>query len=188
MPNSTKPVWPINKRLRVLIADDNRDAADSLAFLMRVWGHDPRVAYDGWAALATTLAYEPQVAFLDLGMPKLDGYQLCVRIRRELHLPDMLLVALTAYSDEESQLRAFWAGFDHHLVKPVDPLQIQMLLSQPLQPGALQADGDNASEALREIDFPTSARFPFHTASRMRLANGLLPGSGESRKRLTPSQ
>ncbi len=119
MQDTTKQVWPINNRLRVLIADDNRDAADSLAFLVRIWGHDARVAYDGQEALNIALAFQPQIGFLDLGMPKLDGYQLCRQIRWDMSLSEMVLVALTAYSDEETRLRVRAAGFDHHLVKPV---------------------------------------------------------------------
>ncbi len=189
MQDTTKQVWPINNRLRVLIADDNRDAADSLAFLMRIWGHDARVAYDGQAALNTALTFQPQIGFLDLGMPKLDGYRLCRQIRWDMNLSEMVLVALTAYSDEETRLRVRSASFDYHLVKPVDPVQIQVLLHQARRPAPGQVNARDAAERLREIDFPTSIRKPFRSATRLRAGVPLFrQPAGNHRRGATPGQ
>src|SRR6266702_3932849 len=83
---------------RVLIVDDNRDAADSLAMLARVWGYEARVAYDGEAALETALTFRPDCLLLDIGLPRLDGYALARRVRQQPGLETAKLVALSAYS------------------------------------------------------------------------------------------
>ncbi len=160
MRRTNPQLWPANKRLRVLIADDNHDAADSLAFLVRIWGHDARVAYDGEAALALATTFRPHVALLDIGMPKMDGYQLCRHFRQDKTLAETVLVALTAYSDEQTLRSASAAGFDHHLVKPAEPVRIQMLLNQARGANADEAGAEESPARLREIDFPTVTRRP----------------------------
>ncbi len=115
--------------LRVLVVDDNRDAADSLALLLRMWGHEVRVAYDGVEGLRSACAYEPDCALLDIGLPKLDGYSLARRFRDEQNLRRTKLIALTAYSGEHTISRAHEAGFDYHFVKPADPDLIRRLLA-----------------------------------------------------------
>lgn len=112
--------------LRVLVVDDNRDAADSLALLFRAWGHDVRVAYDGIEGLQAALDYRPDCLFLDIGMPGMDGYTLANRLRQELGMEGSKLVALTAYSDSH---RAKEAGFDYHFVKPANPSIVEGLLN-----------------------------------------------------------
>lgn len=166
---------PVNKCLRVLIADDNQDAADSLAFLVRIWGHDARVAYDGEAALALARRFRPQVALLDIGMPRMDGYELCRRMRGDRRLAESVLIALTAYSDEETLSRGRAAGFDHHLVKPAEPARVQLLLNQVrgASSGVADADIGESSARLREIDFPTATGKPAPFPSR--LGSGPLP-------------
>jgi CheY-like chemotaxis protein len=115
--------------LRVLVVDDNRDAADSLALLITLWGHETRVAYDGFEALQAARAYAPDCMLVDIGMPRLDGYHLAKRLRADEELRKAKLVALTAYSDEHNIHRAWEAGFDYHFVKPADPEMIRKLLA-----------------------------------------------------------
>jgi len=114
--------------LRVLVVDDNQDAADSLGALLRVWGYDFRVAYDGHSGFTTAQEYRPHCLLLDIAMPGLDGYALAQRLRQSPGLDGAKLVALTAFSDEAHARRAQDAGFDYHLVKPADPLEVERLL------------------------------------------------------------
>jgi CheY-like chemotaxis protein len=111
--------------LRILVVDDNRDAADSLCLLLRMWAFDVRVAYDGQEALAAAHAYRPDCLLSDIGLPGIDGYHLAERVRRDEALKGVTLVAVTAYADEA---RAKAAGFDHHFVKPPDPQAVEAML------------------------------------------------------------
>ncbi|HUQ29468.1 MAG TPA: response regulator [Usitatibacter sp.] len=104
---------------RVLVVDDNADAADSLAMLLQVRGDEVRVAYDGEEALVAELDFQPQVVLLDIGMPKLSGYEVARRIR-DARGPGVLIVAITGWGQDEDRQRAREAGFDHHFTKPVD--------------------------------------------------------------------
>jgi CheY-like chemotaxis protein len=115
--------------LRVLVVDDSRDGADTLAMLVRLWGHDVRVAYDGVDGLQTARAYRPQVVLLDLGLPRLDGYDLAEQLHGGRELPEVRLIAVTGMAGEAQQARCAGAGFDDYLVKPVDPDQLQRLLA-----------------------------------------------------------
>lgn len=113
--------------LCVLVADDNRDAADTLAMVVRLWGYTARVAYDGAAALAMLDEVKPHVLLVDLGMPQLDGYELARRVRGR-DGPRPVLVAVTGYADANHRGRAGPAGFDHFLVKPADLDRLRDLL------------------------------------------------------------
>ena len=113
--------------LRVLVVDDNRDAADSLAMLLKLKGHDVRVTYDGTAAL-TAASFQPDLVFLDLGMPGMDGYEVARRLRQLPEGQRCLLAALTGWGQEEDRRRTREVGFDRHLVKPVDPAELSALL------------------------------------------------------------
>lgn len=104
---------------RILIADDNYDAAAALAILMKFRGHDARVAHDGEEALAVAQTFEPHVVLLDLGMPKMDGYDTARRMRAEPWGKKAVLVALTGWGQPQDRQRTEEAGFDVHLVKPV---------------------------------------------------------------------
>ncbi|HZI89042.1 MAG TPA: ATP-binding protein [Candidatus Polarisedimenticolia bacterium] len=123
-------------RRRVLVADDNRDAADSLATMLALMGHEARVAYDGPEALEAALSYRPDVIVLDLGMPRMDGYEAARRIRNESWSNGVLLVALTGWGQEEDRARAKRAGFDHHLTKPASPEALVHLLSGDSAPSS----------------------------------------------------
>jgi signal transduction histidine kinase len=114
---------------RILVADDNRDAADSLASMLRLLGHEVRVAYDGAEAVALAESFKPQLALLDIGMPRLNGYEAAQAIRAQPSLHDVLLVALTGWGQPEDRRRSRLAGFHHHFVKPVDPAMLTRLLS-----------------------------------------------------------
>jgi CheY-like chemotaxis protein len=116
-------------RRRVLVVDDNRDAADSLAVLLRLTGQEVRVAYDGPSALTQAGEFRPALAFVDIGMPGMDGYEVARRLRRQPGLKDTLLVALTGWGQEEDRRRSAEAGFDCHLVKPVEPDALGGLLT-----------------------------------------------------------
>ncbi len=113
----------------VLIVDDNIDSAESMAILLRLYGHEVRLAHDGLAALEIALTFFPDVIFLDLNLPKMDGYEVAKRLRQEPSMREMALVAMTGYGQEEDRRRTQEAGFHLHLVKPVDFDMLQELLS-----------------------------------------------------------
>ena len=108
-------------QLRVLVVDDNRDGADSMAMLLSLLGHDAHVAYDGETGLASALSLQPQVVMPDIGLPKLDGYEVCRQIRQQPASEAVCMIAVTGWGDEAAKQRIHEAGFDHHFVKPVDP-------------------------------------------------------------------
>lgn len=115
--------------LRVLVVDDNTDAAESLAVLLRLWGHTVYLAQDGPSALEMARIYQPELLLLDLGLPKMDGYEVARRLHgMGPHRP--LLWALTGYGHEEARRRCLEAGFDRHLLKPLDPDVLEVLLAQ----------------------------------------------------------
>jgi len=105
---------------RVLIADDNVDSAESLAMLLRLQGHDVEVVHDGAEALRRLEEFRPRFALLDIGMPKINGYEVARRIRAQPWGSSLSLIALTGWGQEQDRREALEAGFDHHLVKPVD--------------------------------------------------------------------
>src|SRR5262249_14816790 len=105
---------------RVLVVDDNVDAADSLALLLKLAGQQVQVAYDGPTALQIAEAFQPQLALLDIGMPVMDGYEVVRRLRTQVGSQPALVVALTGWGQEEDRRRSLAAGFDQHLVKPVE--------------------------------------------------------------------
>jgi len=121
---------PTERAIRVLLVDDNVDATESLAMLLRLWGHEVAVAHDGPAALRAAAACRPGVALLDIGLPGMDGYELARQLRRQPGLERTALVALTGWGQEEDRRRSQEAGFDHHLVKPVELSDLQTLLAQ----------------------------------------------------------
>jgi two-component system CheB/CheR fusion protein len=119
---------------RVVVVDDNRDGAESLAMLLRLWGHDVLVAHDGPTALVKVKEERPDVVLLDIGLPGMDGYQVARRLR-EHGSGRPVLVALTGFGHEDARRRSREAGFDHHLTKPVDPADLQRLLAAPAEVG-----------------------------------------------------
>lgn len=118
-------------RLLILVVDDNRDAAESLAWLLGRQGHEVRVAHDGPTGLELAQSYHPDMAFLDIEMPGMDGCELCRRIRQQAALANMLVVALSGRGQEEDRRRSQEAGFDRHVVKPIEPYSLERLLNHP---------------------------------------------------------
>jgi CheY-like chemotaxis protein len=116
-------------RRRILVVDDNRDSADSLAMMLKLLGHDVATAHDGLAAVERVRAFQPDVALLDLGMPKLNGYDAARRIRQQPWGQGLVLIALTGWGQEEDMQRSQEAGFDYHLVKPVELAALEKLLA-----------------------------------------------------------
>ncbi|MBA3886731.1 MAG: PAS domain S-box protein [Acidobacteria bacterium] len=114
---------------RLLVVDDNQDGADSLATLLKLQGHEVRVAYSGMAALETTKTYTPDVVFMDIGMPGMDGYEVARRLRQTPGLERVVLAALTGWGQQEDRRRTADAGFDHHLVKPPEPKAVENILA-----------------------------------------------------------
>jgi two-component system CheB/CheR fusion protein len=127
------PAW------RVLVVDDNRDAADSLAAMLSLLGSRVEVAYDGETALARVPELHPQVAFLDIGMPGMSGLELCRRLRALPGGERPVLVAVTGWGQDEDRRRSQEAGFDFHLTKPVDPAGVEALLAR-IEPGAMHPE------------------------------------------------
>jgi CheY-like chemotaxis protein len=116
-------------RLRVLIADDNEDAAESLMQLLEMMGNTVHRASDGLQAVGMAQELRPEVIVLDIGMPRLNGFEACRRIRAQPWSNGVVMIALTGWGQEEDRRRSMDAGFDRHLVKPVDPLMLEKLLS-----------------------------------------------------------
>ncbi len=109
----------------ILLVDDNRDAADSLAMLLGIGGHEVAAAYSARDALEMAPALMPRVIVLDIGLPDIDGCEVARRMRGMPELDGVRLIALTGYGMEEDRRRTREAGFDHHLVKPVDPDELE---------------------------------------------------------------
>lgn len=109
--------------------EDNEDAAEALATLVQLLGHEARTAHDGPDALAMVDDYRPDLALIDIGLPGMDGYELARRLRERIDLASAVLVALTGYGGEADRLRSQAAGFDRHMLKPVDFSALSALLS-----------------------------------------------------------
>ena len=118
---------------RVLIVDDNIDAAESLGLLVELTGHAVRVVHSGPTALTIAQEFQPSIIVLDIGLPDMDGYEIARRLRSNPHFTDVMLVALTGYGQAEDRRRSREVGFDHHLVKPVDPEKFQQLLANHIR-------------------------------------------------------
>ena len=115
--------------LRVLVVDDNMDAAQSLGLLLEASGHHVRTAYDGPTALEVAFEFRPNIALLDIGLPGIDGFEIAKRLRQDPSLGDVVLVAMTGYGKEIDKLRSHNAGFNHHLVKPADFRKVKQILA-----------------------------------------------------------
>jgi len=115
--------------LRVLVVDDNEDAADSLELLLSAWKHEVRVAHDGPQAIAAAVAFKPQLALLDIGLPEMSGYELAQHLRALPELQPLRLVALSGYSRDSDRKQAEQAGFQHYLVKPPDLAALRKILA-----------------------------------------------------------
>ena len=131
----SRQVQPLRQHpMRVLIVDDNVDAAESMAVLLQMDGHDALVLHDGTDLVEQALAYQPHVVLLDLGLPRRDGFLLASDLRREPALAGIKLIAVTGFGQDDDRRRSRESGFDHHLVKPVDYRKLQGLMQFPEEP------------------------------------------------------
>jgi CheY-like chemotaxis protein len=119
-PVESKPAVPVGIR-RVLIVDDNIDAAETLGMMLEILGHETCKAHDGNAAIQAAAEYQPDIIFMDIGLPGISGHEAANRIRKDLGMTGVFMVALSGYGTEEDRRKSLHAGFDTHLVKPLDP-------------------------------------------------------------------
>jgi len=118
-----------NGARRVLIVDDNLDAAETLAMMLGILGQDTRQAHDGHAAVSAAAEYKPELVFMDIGLPGLSGHEVAARMRKELGMTEVYMIALSGYGTEEDRRKSLYAGFDAHLVKPLDPSTLPSILA-----------------------------------------------------------
>jgi CheY-like chemotaxis protein len=144
--NDAVPRKTSNTR-RILVADDNVDAAQSLKLLLEMAGHEVHLAHDGRQAIYLAEQYVPELAIVDIGMPKLNGYDVARSIRSTVWGRALYLVALTGWGQEEDKRRAAAAGFDLHMTKPVDPDRILDILARP----RLRADAAASSSSSTQV-------------------------------------
>jgi CheY-like chemotaxis protein len=130
-PAAAEPVRPgsVTPNKRILLADDNRDAAESLAIILRLEGHDVELAHDGLSALQAYERIRPDVALLDIGMPKTNGYDVARQIRATPDGRGVMLIAITGWAQDSDKAQSRAAGFDHHLTKPIEPETLIGLLA-----------------------------------------------------------
>jgi signal transduction histidine kinase/CheY-like chemotaxis protein len=128
-----------SRGLRVLVVEDNVDAAESLAALVRLWGHEVDVVHDGLTAIDAAREMRPEVVLLDIGLPGLDGYQVARKLREDVGLDGTMLVAMTGYGQPEDRRRSREAGIHHHFVKPVEPFVLRTLLANLGAPAPVAA-------------------------------------------------
>src|SRR5262249_49671653 len=113
----------------ILVVDDNRDAAESLALLLKLMGNEVQTAYDGPAALEAVARQRPQIVILDIGLPEMNGYEVARHLRQDVGRDNLLLVALSGYGTEEDRRRSHEAGFDAHLTKPTSIHELRQALT-----------------------------------------------------------
>ena len=113
------------------MVDDNKDSADSLAMVLRRKANEIRTAYDGLEAVQATEDFRPELVLLDIGLPKLNGYEVARRIRQQPWGQEVIIVALTGWGQDEDRRRSHEAGFDLHIVKPVETAALESLLAGP---------------------------------------------------------
>jgi CheY-like chemotaxis protein len=135
------------ERYRILVVDDNRDASESLATLLRLTGHETLTAYDGKQAITAAASFRPDVVLLDIGLPQANGYDVARELRTQSWGRGALLIALTGWGQEEDRRRSQDAGFDAHIVKPVDHAYLVRLLAG-LAAMRTQSGSDASSEVV----------------------------------------
>ncbi|HJQ80870.1 MAG TPA: response regulator, partial [Lacipirellulaceae bacterium] len=122
---------PKQAGLRILVVDDNVDAAISVVKLLKLWGHVVQTAFSGPEALEMARKFRPQIVLLDIGMPGMSGYEVAKQLRAEPEFQSLVITALTGYGQAEDRRRSQEAGFNHHLTKPPDPFALAALLKSP---------------------------------------------------------
>jgi CheY-like chemotaxis protein len=124
------PVNTMQPHFRILVVDDNHDSAMSLAMMLSIMGHDTRTAHDGESAVTSAESFLPDVVLLDIGLPKLNGYEVAQRIRESAWGRSMFLIAVTGWGQEEDRQRSSEVGLNVHMVKPVEPAALERLLAE----------------------------------------------------------
>ena len=114
---------------RVLIVDDNLDAAETLAMMLEILGQQTRQAHDGNSALTVATEFKPEVIFMDIGLPGISGHEAAARMRKDLGMTEAYMVALSGYGTEEDRRKSLYSGFDAHVVKPLDPSALPGILA-----------------------------------------------------------
>lgn len=117
-----------NTTWRIVVADDNEDSAESFAMLLSFSGHEVRIVHDGASALDAVRDFRPDIAFLDIGMPGMTGYEVAQAVRAEPWGREIKLIAVTGWGQPDDRQRARTAGFDRHLIKPIDLAEVDQLL------------------------------------------------------------
>ena len=120
---------PVRDRRKVLVTDDNEDAANALSMLVEELGGSSRTAYNATIGLQVVKDFQPDTVLLDIGMPKIDGYETCRQLRQEPSLKNIIIVAVSGWGQSQDKQRALDAGFDAHLTKPVDPKALAHVLA-----------------------------------------------------------
>ena len=126
---SKPPVTQTAARRKILVVDDNHDSALSLAMMLSIMGHDTRTAHDGESAVSTAETFLPDVVLLDIGLPKLNGYEVAQRIREASWGASMYLIAVTGWGQDEDRQRSSEVGLNLHMVKPVEPSALEKVLA-----------------------------------------------------------
>jgi CheY-like chemotaxis protein len=127
---TSAPLKATPQGFRILVVDDNHDSALSLAMMLSIMGHETRTAHDGESAVSTAEMFLPDVVLLDIGLPKLNGYEVAQRIRENTWGRSMFLIAVTGWGQEEDRQRSSEVGLNVHMVKPVEPAVLERLLSE----------------------------------------------------------
>lgn len=128
--STTPALTPSKQGFRILVVDDNHDSALSLAMMLSIMGHETRTAHDGESAVETAESFLPEVVLLDIGLPKLNGYEVAQRIREHAWGASMFLIAVTGWGQEEDRQRSSEVGLNVHMVKPVEPAALERLLAE----------------------------------------------------------
>jgi len=136
-----------NTALRILVVDDHQDCADSLAVLLELSGHLIETAYDGASAIVLAHAFKPNIVLLDIAMPEMDGYEVARRLLSQLPDSRMHLIAVTGYGQRHDMISAYEAGFDCHLLKPVDAMTLKAVLARYTAAIRESADGAGFSSS-----------------------------------------
>jgi CheY-like chemotaxis protein len=142
---SGKPEHVPTIKRRILVVDDNVDAAVTTTALLQAWGHEVQAAYSGEAALEKVRSFRPEIILLDIGMPGMTGYDVARRLRAEPSAQGIIIAALTGYGQETDRERSWAAGFDYHFTKPPDPTQLESLLAAPRSRNAPMRTGNDVT-------------------------------------------
>lgn len=129
-PLTAPPIDGTPQRFKILVVDDNHDSALSLAMMLSIMGHETRTAHDGETAVVSAEAFLPDVVLLDIGLPKLNGYEVAQRIRENVWGKSMFLIAVTGWGQDEDRQRSSEVGLNLHMVKPVEPSVLEKLLAE----------------------------------------------------------